>query len=216
MTQGAQVNLPVAGKMRGVQNGFVRGRVGMAFMQRNVPSTRTMAGLTANAGHKRCSVETIDFWTGRKLLRVSNVTLEASRRCWPIKDGWPVSITWAVDPLLSIGPIAHRQLVQSVAAPIKKALSADARANHDIDPFASRLHLPREASDGRDVEPVGTLLHLVGNARITDYWRRVGDLQHVASVCKGPQYRVLVRQLRSKVMRRVQIGETFLLMTCGA
>src|SRR5882757_499136 len=176
MTQGAQVNLPVAGKMRGVQDGFICGRAGVALMQRNVPSTRTMAGLTANAGHKRGSIEAVDLWTGRKLLRISNVALETSRRCWPIKDWRAVSVTWTVDPLLSIGPVAHRQLVQSVAVPIKVALPANSRANHDIDPFASSLHLPREAGDGRDVEPIGTLLHLVGNAWITYYWRRVGDL----------------------------------------
>src|SRR5258708_7093065 len=185
----------------------------MAFMQRNVPRARTVTGLTANPGHKRCFVETIDIWTGRKLLRVSNVALETSRRSQPIKDRRPVSVARAVDPLLSIGPVAHRQLVQSVAAPIKVALSADTSANHDIDPFASRLQLPCEASDGRDVEPVGTLLHLVGNTRIPNHRCWIGDLQHVAAIRKRPQYRMLVGPLRGKVMCRVQVRKAFHLMT---
>jgi hypothetical protein len=112
VTERAHIYLAVAREVRGIQNRFLRKRrISTATMKGGMLRARAMTDFAGDSSDERGSVVPVISRIGRERLEIRYVAFETTRRRWAIEDWRTVPESRAIDPLLSVRPITHRQLI---------------------------------------------------------------------------------------------------------
>jgi len=196
MTQRAKVHLPIARKLRWIQN-RLPGRLSRArLLPRDMRRARPMASLARNPTHKTILLISICRRIHRQRPNRSRMALQAPRVDRPRKIRRPIRIPRTIDPPMSLRPVAHRQFIQAISLPIEIRRPAHARARHDIHPLASALLLFPPPGHSRLIKPAIPGFHLEGEFRLIQ--PRPDNRQNIGPLAKRPQHRIFIHQPRSK------------------
>ena len=109
MAKSAQVDLPIAIKFGRVENGWscpLR-RCGLRLCLGDMSLSGPMTNFAGDAQHKAVSIVEIRLRIGRERMNVVGMALDTTGIRGTSEVGRAVLIAGAVDPLMTIGPVAH-------------------------------------------------------------------------------------------------------------
>lgn len=125
----ANIDLPVAGKLGGILDGFTGGCLRTVAVHMFL--AWTVASLTRNAQNKVVLLVTIPKARRSERLKVRRVTFDTARNHGPVKICRTVQISRTVDPPAKFRPVRNRELEKLISFPIKIGLPFSSGTNHD-------------------------------------------------------------------------------------
>ena len=144
------------------------------------------------------------------------MTLQASGSYRTRKIRGAVLVSGTIDPPLSIGPVAHRQLKQIVAVPVQVSLSARTRPRHKPDCLRLRNRIGTVARDCCFGVSIAFRCHMKTQSWEPSGVSRRHNHQIVATRSEATQNRSFGRLLRGQMMRGMPVAGALRLVTGDA